>query len=372
MHCEELVWNYKFLIFFTFDIMRSLFITVLSFFIFHLSFFSAKAQLGIQAHAGPDTAVCPNDSVQIGDNPISSFAMPPLTITWTPNTNISNNTIAQPYVWPAVTTKYYLHITDANGRSATDSVIVTAHSPSSVTMDPLPSLCWRDDPVVLNSGIPTGGWYRGVTINDSMTFDPFNAGVGQHEITYFYSDPYCSFSDSVKAYLNVFNYPTIAVSLSEDTITPDDTLRIAASGAFTYNWKPSTGPFSANTGDTILAWPDSTSTFRVVGTDTNGCADSTNFKIVVRDILSIVKYSNESDWKVFPNPVSDQLTIQSKQASSNLYRIRDLNGKVYAQGRLNKSPVNLNVTDWPAGLFVVQIINDKGELIQSLRVVKSD
>ncbi len=127
---------------------------------------SSGAQLMIQAHAGQDKSVCAGDSVQIGGNPISSFAAQPITITWTPNMNISNNTIAQPYVWPSSTTTYYLNITDANGRSAVDSTVVSLHIPETVTLDSIPYICLSDDPVQLNSGYPTGGWYSGKSISD--------------------------------------------------------------------------------------------------------------------------------------------------------------------------------------------------------------
>lgn len=67
-----------------------------------------------------DTSVCVGDTIQLTASGGTSYS-------WTPNYNISNTTIANPLVWPGVTTTYIVTITNAAGCSASDTVIVAAN-----------------------------------------------------------------------------------------------------------------------------------------------------------------------------------------------------------------------------------------------------
>jgi len=61
--------------------------------------------------------------------------------------------------------------------------------------DSLPSKCLNSAPINLNSATPAGGTYSGVGVSNN-TFNPVVAGVGQHSITYSYTDVYgCTNSD---------------------------------------------------------------------------------------------------------------------------------------------------------------------------------
>ncbi len=65
-----------------------------------------------------DTSICLGDTLQLSAPPATSYS-------WTPNYNINNTTIANPIVWPAITTSYVVNITNASGCSTKDTVVVT-------------------------------------------------------------------------------------------------------------------------------------------------------------------------------------------------------------------------------------------------------
>lgn len=77
---------------------------------------------GINVSAGPDAMICANDSTQL--NPSISQAQTNPTITWTPNLDLSNNTILQPWASPLVDVTYTLTFVDDNGCKYTDEVLV--------------------------------------------------------------------------------------------------------------------------------------------------------------------------------------------------------------------------------------------------------
>jgi hypothetical protein len=67
-----------------------------------------------------DTSICNGDTIQLHATGGTSYS-------WTPNYHINNTTIADPLVWPAVTTDYIVTITNANGCSINDTIRVTVN-----------------------------------------------------------------------------------------------------------------------------------------------------------------------------------------------------------------------------------------------------
>ncbi|MBK7384978.1 MAG: gliding motility-associated C-terminal domain-containing protein [Flavobacteriales bacterium] len=72
------------------------------------------------ANAGPDRVVCLGDSVSIG-------TASPGTFSWSPATGLSATDVATPNASPAVTTTYYVTLTEATSCSQIDSLIVTVN-----------------------------------------------------------------------------------------------------------------------------------------------------------------------------------------------------------------------------------------------------
>jgi len=57
-----------------------------------------------------------------------------------------------------------------------------------VSLEPFEMICFNSPAFELTGGNPEGGEYSGPGIENGW-FDPANAGIGTHEITYTYSDP---------------------------------------------------------------------------------------------------------------------------------------------------------------------------------------
>ncbi|MGZ3941634.1 MAG: PKD domain-containing protein, partial [Bacteroidia bacterium] len=64
------------------------------------------------------------------------------------------------------------------------------------------------------------------------------------------------------------------VSATSGTVCIGSTIQLIASGANTYAWFPATGLSSASSA-TVNAGPNATTTYTVIGTDANGCVDTT-------------------------------------------------------------------------------------------------
>jgi hypothetical protein len=73
----------------------------------------------------------------------------------------------------------------------------------------------------------------------------------------------------------------------------------------------------------------------------------------------------ESSYRIFPNPVTEQITIQSKQRIQDSAYIYDSSGKVIREIPATKTfNTNIDVSALPAGLYIIRIGNS------SLKIVK--
>ncbi|MBS1509873.1 MAG: PKD domain-containing protein [Bacteroidetes bacterium] len=86
----------------------------------------------------------------------------------------------------------------------------------------------------------------------------------------------CINSDSVVVKVK---QPFTMLNSNGDTLCKGNSTRLFASGAATYNWSPSSG-LSNVTSATPVATPQTTTTYRVIGTDDKGCFKDTGFVTV--------------------------------------------------------------------------------------------
>lgn len=66
--------------------------------------------------------------------------------------------------------------------------------------------------------------------------------------------------------------------------------------------------------------------------------------------------------KVYPNPLGDYLNIESSLAYNIVYRIIDMNGQLMHSGLIGSSE-QIDTADWVQGVYFMQYVTDKGELM---------
>ena len=99
----------------------------------------------------------------------------------------------------------------------------------------------------------------------------------------------CSNTDSV--FVNV-KHPFTMLNSIGDTLCKGSEVRLFASGAFSYVWSPATG-LNSTTIATPLASPQTTTTYKVIGTDNKGCFKDTGFVTVKVYPIPTVKAGND-------------------------------------------------------------------------------
>lgn len=223
------------------------------------------------ADAGPDTAICAGDTVQIG-----APAQPKTSYQWQPSSSLDNDTLAQPLAFPGQSTIYTLTITDSNGCNATDFMVITIAPPPTVSLAHAGSLCVGDSTTITASGAASYVWQPGTNLSCSTCAVPLVFPTQTTTYTVIGTNA-AGCTDSQTTTLTVHPSPVITAS-APSPICAGDTAVLQAQGAQSYVWSP------ANSLDCTIcpapqATPIGSTTYSVIGTDANGCSDSATVTI---------------------------------------------------------------------------------------------
>lgn len=228
-------------------------------------------------NAGNDVAICEEDTAQLQASGASSYV-------WTPSTGLSDTTIANPLAFPIVTTTYIVTGTDTNSCSNTDTVVVNVNALPTITAFSDTAVC-SGVSVQLNA---TGGsaytWTPAASLNNANIPNPIASPLTTTTYSVTGVDTNgCTNVDSVTITINAL--PTINAG-ADVAICIGDTAQLQATGGSSYLWTPSAG-LSDTTIANPLAFPTVTTTYIVMGTDTNACEGTDTVVVTVNPLPTI-------------------------------------------------------------------------------------
>ncbi|MCB0402054.1 MAG: gliding motility-associated C-terminal domain-containing protein [Flavobacteriales bacterium] len=223
---------------------------------------SDTASYLVQVLSNPTASIAAVDSICLGSS-IALTASGGGTYQW--NNGQTSPTINMS---PQADTTYTV-IVDVGGCKDTTSHLVTVNPLPVVSISGNTTICNGQATTLLATG---GGGYTWNTggILDSITVNPTSTTTYTVVVTDANS---CVDSSSITVLVNPL--PVISIN-GTDSICLGNTSTLVAGGALQYNW---------NTGDTtgsIVVNPGNTTSYTVIGTDVNGCVDSTQFTVFIK------------------------------------------------------------------------------------------
>ncbi|MCB9245145.1 MAG: T9SS type A sorting domain-containing protein [Flavobacteriales bacterium] len=113
---------------------------------------------------------------------------------------------------------------------------------------------------------------------------------------------------------------------------------------------------------------DSNGLYWMEAENAQGCTTVSD-SVLVED-LGLVRSLNQSSIRVYPNPVTDRLTIESPY-DGYLRRIRyyDITGRVLLDISAPNTVVSISTAGWPEGIYVVKLLTENG-VIRPVTVCK--
>ncbi|MFZ1686275.1 MAG: PKD domain-containing protein, partial [Flavobacteriales bacterium] len=240
--------------------------------------------LTYDAHAAnfttTDQSICPGETVQFTDASINT----PSSYEWTfpggiPASSSLQNPVVQygtPGSWDVT-----LIVVTADGP---DTLVM----PGYITVNALPpanagvdeDVCIGTPAQLQASGGTSYQWFPPDHLDNDLIASPLALPSVTTIYTVLVTDANgCEASDFM--ILTVHELPTVAASAGNNTICLGDTANIIAVGAQLYQWSPNLF-ISSTSGASVFAWPTSTFTWTVTGTDFYGCVNDTTVTLTVQ------------------------------------------------------------------------------------------
>ncbi|MFM7054504.1 MAG: PKD domain-containing protein, partial [Bacteroidota bacterium] len=189
------------------------------------------------AFAGPDATICVGQTATLNASGGVSYQ-------W------SNGSTSQSIqVAPTITTVYTVTVTDVNGCTDSDSIIVNVNTLPTANAGPDVAICIGKSVTLSGNAGPTVNWTPGNANTTSITVSPIVTTTYVYTVT---SMQGCINRDTVIVTVNPLPMANAGTDLS---ICAGGTATLTATGGVSYSWSP-----TGQTGSTIFVAPSSQST----------------------------------------------------------------------------------------------------------------
>lgn len=178
--------------------------------------------------------------------------------------------------------KITINYLDQTGRRCVvDTAIIENYNSPKLTLIDDFSICKGAQDTLL-SAIPAGGIWKGASTYSNGLFKPFLANIGQHSISYEYTDSNAC-SSTAKVLIDVVNYkPTLSLEATDTSCLNGDFIQLKANPK---GGKWTAKNFSSNKSDTSVNPIDFTAGiqyFKYSYTDSNSCENSDSVAVYLQ------------------------------------------------------------------------------------------
>ncbi|MCF8217655.1 MAG: PKD domain-containing protein [Bacteroidales bacterium] len=225
-----------------------------------------------------DTSICQGQSVELIASGAQSYY-------WTPGSSLNAATNDTVVATPMSTTTYYLTGTSANGCKAKDSITIDVSQGSQLSAaSTYYNICEGDTINLSVNGASTYDWGNKSSIvqtnGNQATVSPNSNTTYQVMGT---DNSNCI--HTINIVVDVKPSPVVTASASSSSICKNDSVDLHGTGAQNYQWFAN-GTFISSQQDITKA-PQNATTYKVIGTDTNGCMNNDKINISVNPIPSL-------------------------------------------------------------------------------------
>ncbi|MEO0898608.1 MAG: gliding motility-associated C-terminal domain-containing protein [Bacteroidota bacterium] len=227
---------------------------------------SSQVQVRVnQVSVGSDQLICPGDTTNIE-------AFGGIAYTWTPIVGLDSPNLQNPRAFPLVTTVYTVAITDSNGCTHFDSLLVNVRPRPTIDAGNDTSFCQGGSVQLQASGGLNYEWLTTDSISNSSIPNPIvNPTLATVYVVEGTDALGCTNTDSVLVSINL--PPNADAGPDTQTKCGQDSVQLNASGGISYLWSPNVAINNLNIPNPRVL-PDSNQVYVVQVTDTNGCVNT--------------------------------------------------------------------------------------------------
>ncbi len=225
----------------------------------------------VSVHA--DTAICRNTSLPV-------WASGGVSYQWSPAFSVNNPSAANPIVSPVANTMYHVLVTDINSCKYEDSVKVDIIPDPVFTINAPITACLNDTVILRSTGGDTYVWSPTTGMNDPFLASPSAAPGTSVSYSVTITEKNCNQSATLQTRITVLPLPDVHAAKSNDIDCSYGQSVLNARGARSYTWTPTT-QLSNALSHSPVAFPKTTTTYVVAGTDRAGCTNFDSVTVLV-------------------------------------------------------------------------------------------
>ncbi len=283
---------------------------------------------------------------------------------WLKTTDFGGSNFTTVNVFPKVNTNYKVVGLNKYGCKDSADITVNVHSEISFTASGNTTICKGQQTALNLSGSYNYSWSPSTGLNSansaSVIASPLFTTKYQVIATL---GGTCS--DTIFVNITVNDLPVLKLTAANDTIKEGQSTVIRISGAKSYIWTPNT--WLQISTDSIIASPPLTTNYKVTGTDTNKCSQSDYVLITVnKKPTESIASSLQSEYKLYPNPISNHITIESPvNEELTVYAI---NGREVFKTKTFEKMTRLNTSSFLSGVYIFSLKTENS--IRYFRIIK--
>ena len=216
--------------------------------------------------AGPNKAICIGNNTTLAGSGGTGYL-------WAPSTGLSSNSIASPIANPTVSTTYSVTVTDANGCTATSSMVLTVNQLPIASAGVNNTICTGNS-TTLNATGGTGYlWSPAANLSNSAIASPVATPPNTTTYTVTVTDANgCSATSSKIVTVNLLPQANAG---TDQIICINQSANLTASGGTIYLWSNNASSQSINVS------PSVSTTYTVTVSDGGGCSASDNAVVTI-------------------------------------------------------------------------------------------
>ncbi len=234
------------------------------------------------ANAGLDINICNGSSSQLNATGGTNYL-------WTPAIGLNNTSVANPIANSSATTTYTVTVSNGNGCSSTDDILITINALPIADAGVDDTVCIGINTTLQATGGINYSWSPAGSLSNPLINNPVASPLTNTSYTVVVTDINgCTASDNKILY--VINLPTVNAGSDVSTCF-GNSIWLSATGASTYSWSPSTG-LSATTISNPVSTSSTTISYTVTGY-AFGCSSEDNILVTV-NALPVVSFTADN------------------------------------------------------------------------------
>jgi len=136
-----------------------------------------------------------------------------------------------------------------------------------------------------------------------------------------------------------------------------------------YDWKTfNMGTFQFELTDSLVYFVQQSDfeVYKIYFTGFEGSSTG-NIDINRSAVLNLGVAENQIEVKAYPNPTTNQLTLEGEYLEGSVVRVMDLSGRVVYQANIESNSAQISTFDWNSGMYTLELQSDRGVTVMRIQ-----